>query len=78
MKMIENGENLSMDCCRCSIANIENTEKKTGGSFAKFGCITPEVDEKGPIGPMAETWDLKALPTNLWDEHQGGREGRRS
>ena len=31
-----------------------------------------QVDENGPIGPMAEAWHLKALPTTVWDEHQGG------
>ena len=25
-----------------------------------------------PAGPMAEAWHLKALPTTVWDEHQGG------
>lgn len=34
-------------------------------------CPSGYVDENGPIGPMAEAWHLKALPTTVWDEHQG-------
>lgn len=34
-------------------------------------CPPGYVDEKGPIGPLAETWHLKALPADVWEEHRG-------